>query len=86
VLLGELEHLKNNDEVNRRHVCECDGCVCVLEVIGTPSMLRFRRKAAALARVLPTFESTTRSTRRDGSGKVHCWFVQAELLKLQKRG
>ena len=24
-LLGELEHPKDKDEVNRRDVCECDG-------------------------------------------------------------
>ena len=46
---------KDRDEVNRRDVSECDGSVCVLEVIGAPSMLRLTRKAAALARVRPTF-------------------------------
>jgi hypothetical protein len=30
--------LKDRDEVNRRDVCECDGWVCVLEVIGAPSI------------------------------------------------
>jgi hypothetical protein len=25
-LLGELEHLKDKDEVNERDVCECDVC------------------------------------------------------------
>ena len=37
---------KDRDEVNRREVCECDGWVCVLEVIGAPSRLRVTRKAA----------------------------------------
>ena len=53
-----LEHPvegKDRDEVNRREVCECDGWVCVLEVIGVPSMLRLTRKSPVLARVLPTF-------------------------------
>ncbi len=56
-LFGELEHLKTKtrDEVNRREVCECDGWVCVLEVIGTPSMFKFTRKTVSLTRVLPTF-------------------------------
>ena len=45
---------KDRDEVNRRDVCEWDGWVCVLDVIGTPSILRLTRKDAALARVLPT--------------------------------
>ena len=31
---------KDKDEVNRRDDYECDGWVCVLEVIGSPSMLR----------------------------------------------
>jgi hypothetical protein len=34
-LLGELEHLKIR-RVNKRDVCECDGWVCVFEVIGVP--------------------------------------------------
>jgi hypothetical protein len=46
----------------------------------------FRRKAAALARVLPTFPSTPKRTPHGGSGKVPCWFAQADLLKMQKRG
>ena len=45
---------KDRDEVNRRDVCEWDGWVCVLDVIGSSSILRLTRKAAALARVLPT--------------------------------
>jgi hypothetical protein len=46
---------KDRDEVKRRDVCECDGRVCVLEVIGAPSIFKLIRKAAALTRVLPTF-------------------------------
>ncbi len=46
---------KDRDEVNRRDVYECDGWVCVLEVIGAPSILSVRRKATVLVRVLPTF-------------------------------
>ena len=54
---------KDRDEVNRRDVCEWDGLVCVLDVIGVPSILRLTRKAAALARLLPTFPlSYTRNT------------------------
>ncbi len=46
---------KDRDEVNRRDVCECDGWVWVLEVIGAPSILSVIRKSAVLTRVLPTF-------------------------------
>ena len=42
---------KDRDEVHRREVCEYDGWVCDLEVIGAPSRLRLIRKAAALARI-----------------------------------
>jgi hypothetical protein len=35
---------KDIDEVTRREVSECDVWVCVLEVIGVPSRLRFTRK------------------------------------------
>ncbi len=50
---------KDRDDVNRRDVCECDGWVCVLEVIGVPSIFKLVRKAASLARVLPTFAFRT---------------------------
>ncbi len=46
---------KDRDEINRREVCECDGWVWVLEVIGDPSMLSVICKASVLVRVLPTF-------------------------------
>ncbi len=46
---------KDRDEVNRRDVYECDGWVCVLEVIDTPSILSVIRKSTALTRVLSTF-------------------------------
>ncbi len=35
---------KDKDEVNRREVCECDGCVCDLEVMDDPSILNIIRK------------------------------------------
>jgi hypothetical protein len=38
-----------------RDVFECDGWVCVLEVIDTPSILSVIRKDTVLVRVLPTF-------------------------------
>ncbi len=46
---------KDRDDVNRRDVCECDGLVCVVEVIGSPSIFKLIRKVSALVRVLPTF-------------------------------
>jgi hypothetical protein len=38
---------KDRDEVNRREVCECDGWVCDLDVMGSPPKLSVIRKAAA---------------------------------------
>ncbi len=76
----------DRDEVNRRDVCECDGWVCVLYVIGAPSIFKLIRKAAALARVCRLFLLAGQRTPRGGSGKVHCLVAQAELLKLQKSG
>jgi hypothetical protein len=38
-----------------------------LEVIGAPSMLRLTRKAAALARVLPTFALSCEENAREES-------------------
>ena len=42
---------KDRDEVNRRDVCECDGLVCVLEVIGSPSIFKLIRTTADVTRV-----------------------------------
>jgi hypothetical protein len=44
----------------------CDGLVCVLEVIDTPSILKLIRKAVTLTRVLSTFAFrwTENATRR----------------------
>ncbi len=44
---------KNRDEVKRREVWECDGWVCDLEVIDTPST--FRYLSYFLFRVFPQF-------------------------------
>jgi hypothetical protein len=55
-------------------------------VIGTPSIFKLIRKVEALTRVLPTFPSTPKRTPRGGSGKVHCWFPEVELLKLERNG
>ena len=42
------------DEVNKRAVCECDGWVCDLDATGAPSTFRVILSSAALARMLPT--------------------------------
>jgi hypothetical protein len=44
-------------------------------VIGVPSRLRLTRNAVAFARVIPT-----------GSGRVHLWITEVELLKMFKNG
>ena len=50
-------------------------------MIGTPSIFKLTRKAAALTRVLPTFafNELENAARRK-------WNTEAELLKLQKSG
>ena len=46
----------DKDEVNKREVCECDGCVCDLEAIGAPSIINVIRSAAALSRMSPNLD------------------------------
>ncbi len=45
---------KDQDEVNRREVCECDGWVCDRDDIGAPSIFKVIRSTATLARMLST--------------------------------
>jgi hypothetical protein len=47
---------KDKDEVKRREVYECDGWVCVLEVIDAPSRLRLTRTVSVLSRMLTTLD------------------------------
>ena len=47
---------KDKDEVNRQEVCECDGCVCDLDVMDVPSTLSVIRKDVVLTRVSPTLD------------------------------
>jgi hypothetical protein len=54
-LLGELEHPTTETRLIDEMFSECDGWVCVLEVIGVPSILSVIRKTSVLTRVLPTF-------------------------------
>jgi len=53
---------------NRREVFERVWWVCVLEVIVAPSRLRLTRKAAAFARVLPTFSILVSEERKKKMG------------------
>ena len=41
---------------DRREVCGCDGWMCDLETIGTPSILRVIHNTAVLTRMMPTFD------------------------------
>jgi hypothetical protein len=77
---------KDKDEVNRRVVSECDGWVCVFEVIGVPSIFKLTRKTVVLARVLLDLRSGWPRMSYVGSGTVHGWVAQVELLELQKNG
>ncbi len=43
---------QDKDEVNRREVSECDGWVCDLDVMVTPSKLRVTRRTVPLVRML----------------------------------
>jgi hypothetical protein len=54
----ESGHLgpKDEDEINRREVCECDGRVCDLEDVGVPSIITLIRKVSVLVRMSPTFD------------------------------
>jgi hypothetical protein len=77
---------KNKDEVYRRVVCQCEGWVCVHEVIVVPSRLRLTRKAEVLVRILSTFslgceENTVR--RKWKSPLVDCGRWTPEVV--QKR-
>jgi hypothetical protein len=47
---------KDRDEVNRREVCECDGCVFELDMMSDPSKLNVIRKVTDLARIFPTLD------------------------------
>ena len=47
---------KDKDEVNKREVCECDGCVCDLEAIGSPSIFNVIHSAVVLVRMLTTLD------------------------------
>ena len=47
---------KDQDEVNKREVCECDGCVCDLEAIGDSSIFNVIRSGAILVRMLSTLD------------------------------
>ncbi len=45
---------KDRDKVNRREVSECDGWVCDVDVMGTPSQLNVIRKDVSLVRTRST--------------------------------
>ncbi len=52
----ELEHLKiETTLIDEMFASVMGEYYSVLEVIGVPSIFKLKRKAAALARVLPTF-------------------------------
>jgi hypothetical protein len=54
-------------------------------VIGDPSILSVIDKSGAFLRVLSTLFSGWTRTPHDGSGIVHWWIVEDELLKLKKK-
>ncbi len=60
--------------------------MCVLDVIDAPSMLRLTRKAAALARVLPTFPRNCEEIAVRRKWKSPRFDCGTDLLKLQKSG
>jgi hypothetical protein len=49
---------KDRDEVNNRYVCGCDGWVWELDVMDSPSRLRWPRKASAFVSTSPYFDLT----------------------------
>ena len=42
---------KDKDEVNKRESCECDGCVCDLDMMGEPSIFKMKRRSEALTKI-----------------------------------
>ena len=73
---------KDRDEVNRREVCECDGWVCDLDVMGDPSKLNVQLQIQREPD--RPFLWDVRRTWSGGSGTGHGWFAEAELLKFRK--
>ena len=65
---------EDRDEVNRREVCECDGWVCDLDVMGAPSKLSVIRKVASCARPRPTLFLTcwAKAARRKWNWSRSC--------------
>jgi hypothetical protein len=55
---------KDRDEVHRREVCECDGWVCDLDVMGVPSKLSVTRKVSDYTDKTPETEKKKRSVSR----------------------
>ena len=47
---------EDKDEVNKREICECDGCVCDLETLGVPSIFNVIHSDVVLSRMLPTLD------------------------------
>ena len=47
---------KDIDEVNKREVSECDGCVCDSEAINDPSIFNVIHSSPSLVRMLPTLD------------------------------
>jgi hypothetical protein len=59
--------------MNVREVCECDGWVCVLEVIDDPSRLRLTRKDATLTRISLDLNYEETVTRRKWKSPLVEW-------------
>ncbi len=68
---------KDRDEVNKREVCECDGWVCDLDVMGGPPKLSALRNTVTLTRV--------RTTRLLGSWAVWHWTPCHTLIPIRWR-
>ena len=72
---------KDKDEVYKRDVWECGGCVYVFEVIDMPSIFSVIRKAASLQGCYRLLLSGWTRTLNCGTGIVHCWVVYYESIK-----
>jgi hypothetical protein len=48
---AKINPTEDKDEINKREVCECDGWVCDLDMMGVPSKLSVIRKDHGLVRV-----------------------------------
>ena len=85
--LGGLEHLKIETSLINKILPRCDGWVCVLKVIGSPSRFKLTRKDTDLGRVLATItHNSEKNTVRRKWNSCLLWIVDTVCLWNLKPG